>query len=69
MDDAIALEKAEGRDCGVEIQAGRESGAERETERLQLVHNLHVSSAGRIPKGVTFCVYGAMFCLIPARRK
>ena len=45
MDNAKALQKAESRDRGVEIQTGRESGAEREAEGLQWVHNLHVSSA------------------------
>jgi len=46
MDDAVTLKKAQRRDGGVQIQAGGKSGAERETEGLQRVHNLHVNSAG-----------------------
>ena len=54
MDDAEALKKAEGRDGRVEIQAGRKSGAKRETESLQRVHNLHVNSARESRQDVTF---------------
>ncbi len=40
MDDAVALKKSEGRDGRVKIQAGRKSGAKRETEGLQRIHDL-----------------------------
>jgi hypothetical protein len=46
VDNAKSLEKTESGNGGVEIQARRKSGSERETERLQRIHNLHGSSAG-----------------------
>ena len=39
VEDAEALEKAESRDGGVEIEAGRESGAEREAESFDRIHS------------------------------
>ena len=39
MNDTEALQKAERGDGGVEIEAGRKSGAQSEAERLQGVHN------------------------------
>src|ERR1700737_3587793 len=45
MEDAVPLKKAKRRDGGVEIHAGRKSGAECETKGLQRVHILHGNSA------------------------
>jgi len=38
MEHAEALEKTQRRDCGVKIEAGRKSGAEREAERFDGIH-------------------------------
>ena len=43
MDDVLALKKTESRDRGVEIEAGRKAGTERQTEGLQRVHNSMVT--------------------------
>jgi hypothetical protein len=45
MEHAEALEESEGRDGGVEVEAGRKSGAEREAEGLQRIHMYMVSAA------------------------
>ena len=38
MEHAEALEKAESGDGGIEIEAGRKSGTEREAERVEWIH-------------------------------
>ena len=63
VDDAETLQKPEGSDRSVKIQAGRKSRPKCEPEGLQRIHNLHGSSGG-LWEDVTFCVCFGGFRLI-----